>query len=417
VIVTCEQCSTQFQLDDAKVPETGARVRCSRCKHAFFIEAPGRADVARADELAREALGRGAEAGEEVDPESDWQFNHDSDAEAGVYDRASAARAVDQLLGADPEPDAGAGADLSISSAGDSLEQEVGDPPPAGGPDPLPEEPAGEAASASAPELAAAEPDLGDPEDWDFFDQAEARGGPDGDPAPRAVLGRVELVREAWKEPLREVGPGSGRGVRSRRPAPLALDLEEAAARRRAWLARAGNASGWLVTAALAAFGLYRGLAPRAAEAVRPPVPVLAGLEARSVEGRWVENARAGALYVVSGRLVNSGEQAAEPRAVLRAVLLDAAGDAVPAEPAVLGPERESAEVRERDPRDLREEQELAARQLAWASIGAGRDRPFQALFADVPPAAERFRIELGPGVPEPAPAPEPAPTPAAPLP
>ena len=38
MIVTCEQCSTQFQLDDAKVPERGVRVRCSRCKHAFYVK-------------------------------------------------------------------------------------------------------------------------------------------------------------------------------------------------------------------------------------------------------------------------------------------------------------------------------------------------------------------------------------------
>jgi len=37
VIVTCERCNTRFQLADARVPEGGARVRCSRCKHAFLV--------------------------------------------------------------------------------------------------------------------------------------------------------------------------------------------------------------------------------------------------------------------------------------------------------------------------------------------------------------------------------------------
>jgi predicted Zn finger-like uncharacterized protein len=40
LIITCEQCATQFQLDDARIPEKGARVRCSRCKHRFFVK-PG----------------------------------------------------------------------------------------------------------------------------------------------------------------------------------------------------------------------------------------------------------------------------------------------------------------------------------------------------------------------------------------
>ena len=56
MIVTCEQCSTQFKLDDAKVPEGGARVRCSRCKHAFFIQPAGHEDEVQAQSLAREAL-------------------------------------------------------------------------------------------------------------------------------------------------------------------------------------------------------------------------------------------------------------------------------------------------------------------------------------------------------------------------
>ena len=40
MIVTCERCTTQFQLDDARIPTGGVRVRCSRCKHAFEIELP-----------------------------------------------------------------------------------------------------------------------------------------------------------------------------------------------------------------------------------------------------------------------------------------------------------------------------------------------------------------------------------------
>jgi len=40
VIVTCERCTTQFQLEDSRIPPGGVRVRCSRCKHAFEIELP-----------------------------------------------------------------------------------------------------------------------------------------------------------------------------------------------------------------------------------------------------------------------------------------------------------------------------------------------------------------------------------------
>lgn len=40
MIIRCEQCDTRFQLDDARIPEQGARVRCSLCKNAFFVRRP-----------------------------------------------------------------------------------------------------------------------------------------------------------------------------------------------------------------------------------------------------------------------------------------------------------------------------------------------------------------------------------------
>lgn len=42
MIVHCDQCSTNFRLDDAKVKDAGVRVRCSKCRHIFtvFPESP-----------------------------------------------------------------------------------------------------------------------------------------------------------------------------------------------------------------------------------------------------------------------------------------------------------------------------------------------------------------------------------------
>ncbi|MFP8873718.1 MAG: zinc-ribbon domain-containing protein, partial [Myxococcota bacterium] len=56
LIVTCTRCATQFKLDDARLPLKGARVRCSRCKQAFFLAHPqaDRSDAVHA--AAREAL-------------------------------------------------------------------------------------------------------------------------------------------------------------------------------------------------------------------------------------------------------------------------------------------------------------------------------------------------------------------------
>jgi predicted Zn finger-like uncharacterized protein len=41
MIVTCASCLTKFNLEDSKIPARGARVRCSRCKHVFFVPPPG----------------------------------------------------------------------------------------------------------------------------------------------------------------------------------------------------------------------------------------------------------------------------------------------------------------------------------------------------------------------------------------
>jgi len=40
MIVTCASCLTKFNLDELKIPGKGAKVRCSRCKHVFFVAAP-----------------------------------------------------------------------------------------------------------------------------------------------------------------------------------------------------------------------------------------------------------------------------------------------------------------------------------------------------------------------------------------
>jgi len=37
MIVHCDQCNTNFRLDDAKVKDTGVKVRCSKCRHIFVV--------------------------------------------------------------------------------------------------------------------------------------------------------------------------------------------------------------------------------------------------------------------------------------------------------------------------------------------------------------------------------------------
>lgn len=56
MIVTCERCDTRFQLDDLRVPATGTRVRCSRCKHVFLLMPTDASPAERVHALAEAAL-------------------------------------------------------------------------------------------------------------------------------------------------------------------------------------------------------------------------------------------------------------------------------------------------------------------------------------------------------------------------
>lgn len=40
MIVTCASCLTKFNLEDSRISARGAKVRCSRCKHVFYIPPP-----------------------------------------------------------------------------------------------------------------------------------------------------------------------------------------------------------------------------------------------------------------------------------------------------------------------------------------------------------------------------------------
>ena len=51
MIVQCDQCSAKFRLDDSKVKEGGAKVRCSKCKHIFLVQREVSAEEADFDSL------------------------------------------------------------------------------------------------------------------------------------------------------------------------------------------------------------------------------------------------------------------------------------------------------------------------------------------------------------------------------
>jgi predicted Zn finger-like uncharacterized protein len=411
LIVTCEQCATQFQLADAKVPPGGVRVRCSRCKHAFFIEPPGRDESEGPVEHAAQAaldseappepeatedlgdsedtgsdfesprdVGRGSDLRGDADlaDESDWEFNEapfGGDAPAmgaGVGAQDAAREAIDDLLGSRPAPRSPA-ADPARSASS---------------------QPVSSVASA-----AVEEEDLGSPESWDLLT---------GD-APSSPSGTSEAV-----SPGVAATPEPKRSASMPRPAVEAWIDPSEPSRLLAWIARSGHAAGWSVTLGL--FGLVAAatLGPGLSKQTEPGPGAqhLAQLEAQAITGRWVENAAAGPLFVVSGRLVNP-TAAPLPLGTLAGVrLLDASGARLASETAAIGPVMEPLDLREADPAALQARQLEGGRSFATTALEPGQSLAFEAVVVSVPAAAARFVLEpiaAGRGAP---PASKPAPAP-----
>jgi predicted Zn finger-like uncharacterized protein len=388
LIVTCEQCATQFHLDDAKVPVGGVRVRCSRCKHAFFIEPKSPApSLAGADRAAQEAaieqappppepaedLSPPADGGsadfEEADDatnESDWEFNQEP--------LGSDLSAEPDPVASDPlESEPAASAPIEAQDAArEAIDDLLGSRPAPG-------------AARSAP--AAEDEDLGSPESWDLLaddppsaedasEASESGGAPARrDPAVAARLAALAPPADEWTP-----------------PSEPSLIL--------AWIARTGHVIGWSATAILFSMVALLTLAPSLAPEAEAPFGAqpIAGLEAQGISGRWVENAVAGSLLVVSGRIVNPTAAPAALGKPIGVRLLDGSGARLPVELAALGPLIHESELREANPASLQVRQAAGGLALAAATIQPGQSLPFEAVLSHVPLAASRFL--LGPIAP-----------------
>jgi predicted Zn finger-like uncharacterized protein len=385
VIITCEKCDTRFQLDDARVPDDGIKVRCSRCKHAFLVKRvdldEGSDGYAAAD-LAGEALGgpppdastqnlesalddtrtallgnSGGELGPrrvgdaEGDEESDWQFNEEPrtpEPEAAQQPAAPPADPMNEIFGGDPpEPtpsleDVGNPEDWNL--LGEQSSEEVTGTDEAFAPSPeVLDEPTPVAANAAAQASAA---------------QAAAA------PAPRTQEAAVEPGRldEPAETPFGRVATGA------------------------AWLV-VGLA---LVVAVRTSF--FAGVE---STDVGPGAVELAGLRVEDARGRIVENAVAGYLLVVTATLRNPESEPLLPRGPLRVQLVDAEGTPL-AQAAPLGPAPPLAVLRGEPVAQLDERLAGGASQLAELPLAPGEGLAVAAVF-ELPPAEARgFRFAVG---------------------
>jgi predicted Zn finger-like uncharacterized protein len=408
VVVSCQKCRTRFQLDEGRIPAKGVRVRCSKCKHAFFVAPPGSHDDT-IHGLAEQAAVQGRPAKPRLDtsvdlppvrsgePEDDWQFNIDPPGAAG----AGAGRTSHARQSSDddtPPPAEITDSEPTESDAVDSFFELDGLSDP--GPE-REQEPAGAAAApadpASAPRPAEArkaapppiEPeqevtfeDLGSPETWDFGVAETPRPAA---PKPAAKTKTKAKAKTKHAEPAR---------VES---APAPAQQQRSAPRLRAdsLLGSLAGAAGWLLAIALFGLGLHGALTPlRPGREGLPPVRI-GSLELADVRVRHVENLLVGPVVVVTGELRNPGDAGVQGVAP-RLQITDARGRSLDIAPVWLGVVLSPAELREADPGALRAAQARSARVLAERSFEPQDRVSVTAVLAELPPEASAFRIEAG---------------------
>jgi len=452
VVVVCQKCRTRFQLDEARIPAKGVRVRCSKCKHAFFV-APPATDDSTLHRLAEQAAATGRPAkpkpGPEVDlpgpgeaddsrfaaaaaaageaAEDDWEFNTDTPGrgqELGGFDDSTPPPAeitdseptendaVDSFFELDGLRDPGPerGAEAPAGPAAPAARATAPAPaarPAAAPPKPAPARPA-RAKSPIEPEQEVGFEDLGDPDSWDF-----GSGAKRGDPPPPPPKAKTSPKgKERARPPVAEAAPPA----RVRTVAAPAAPIGRAGA--------VAQAAAWVLAFGLFGFGLRGVLVPGEA-VVHFPASALGGLEVGSLRVRHVENFWAGPLVVVAGELRNPGGAPAQAGVVPRLRIRDAGGASLDVAAPWLGAERTEQALREQDPAELGAELARSARALAERRLAPQESVRVQAVLAGLPPGAAGFAVEGAPlgSVPAAAPsaeapaaaAAEPAPAPAEP--
>lgn len=376
MILTCERCETRFRLDESRLPPGGARVRCSRCKHAFFVNPAGA--------LAPEAVHQRAEAAltqsRQPAPAPSWDLEEDPNgrtAQSGVNAVASVAA---EPLSADfeEESDWRFEDEMQLGDTGASLDLPNGEAP----------------APPSADRNESSFADLGDPESWDLLSTTAA---PEPQ-LPRAAL-PVPAVDTAPRsiEHVAVAAPTPGMGAREERIEVDRSAGEAPAIALEAVFSPALQSGAWIAVTLLVALASWSSLAPLAPAATQHRVVALGELELDSLRVRQIENVWAGPIWVVSGELHNPSDA---PRAMGAAVgisLLDSSGAAIDGASAIAQSTLPAERLREADPAQLHEAAEMAAAELGSRSLAPGARVAVDAVFAAPARGAARFAVETLP--------------------
>jgi len=453
LIVTCEACTTSFQLDEARIPAGGARVRCSRCKHAFLLPHPSDSSP---EALHRIAADTAADASPGVPPasadlppersgaepgrssatsepdEEDWQFNAevripgDDDADAEEESDFDAGADFGEGFDDTASPvDEGAGRIASSADAeGDrapSIAEDARDESSFGSVDDfsswMEDEEAVDPGS-KAPEMEGGARELGG-------DDAEvgvysSRGGAEdlGDPESWDLIGSAAPTsfQRSTAATSGSARPGDARTPLASTPDLLdpfgqpvfADDLEERGPLRTAAL-RIAHTLGWGVTLALIAAASFALLQPEWARRSGVAQRAEAGaFVAETRQTSWMETSRMGALLLVRGRSSNAGAEPLWPQPV-RIALLDGAGTPLTVAPVGAGTLLPESVLRESQPETLEAARRRAISAFLSEPLAPGESRAFEAIVTDVPAQARRILLEIA--GPEPRPEPPPGET------
>lgn len=412
-------------------------MRCSRCKHAFFVAPSQGGKEAAIDEVVAEVTGAGGAPVPEVtqdlgdtqsdgadleprkepaqlpadrrgpgDFEEDWEFNDDSPSESP----GKAEAPPPEFDGFDvAAPDLGA--EPSPQQTVPDDEESAPEPDAETSPDLEPRvDPVESIRVRDAGLDSLSSDDLGSPEEWDFVGTAEAELLPEFNPeeaAPESVVPSVEETSSDSPAPVLADSPTAAPVV----PAGSVRVVL------RARLADLGAIACWILVALAFGVGMSAVFTqPSETSAGSVPAEIAVSgvaLTASGVEGRLVENALAGNLLVVSGSLENRGGDLLRPGRAIWVQLVSAKGDPIDGATAAAGRALAHGRLRERDPDWLRRDLERSAVEIARRSLRPGESVRFDAVFEFIPDAAAGWVLEAStsplppdPGIPLPSPAP-----------
>ncbi len=446
MIVTCEACTTSFQLDEARIPPGGARVRCSRCKHAFVLSHPSDSSPEALHRIASETAadaapgvprvsadlperGSGSQpgSGATADPdEEDWQFNaevrvpgdDDGDAE-GTSDFDASSDFGEDFDAASIPAD---GNDRTVAAVADdegaqvpSTSEDTRDESSFGAVDDFSswmEDEESADASSTALEIDEESGELG-PGDAEVGVYS-ARGGAEdlGDPASWDLIGDAAATASRRSMPGIP-GPAHTRGSRTPlAPSPefldqfgepsFADDLEEERGPLQTAALRMANALGWGVTLALVGAAAFALLQPEWARRSTVAQRVQAGPFVVETSGTsWVETSRMGTLLLVQGRSSNAGSAPIWPRPV-QIALLDGVGRRLAVAPVRAGATLPESVLRESRPEALEAARVGAMSAFASEPLAPGESRAFEAVVTQVPAEARRILLQIADSEPLP---------------